>query len=93
MSATVVAWLALRILRWALWFTAALTFLYIHMYRASMVDTFDHLSIGTEVFIYFIGSAPIFVGFFEMMARERAGVPKPITFGRWSLQPAPAASK
>jgi hypothetical protein len=45
------------------------------------LDQFGHLTYRTEAFMFGLPLAAIFMGFIEMMMRERAGLPTP-TFSR-----------
>jgi hypothetical protein len=68
------AWYTLRILKWLLW-AAFLGYGFAFVLdRSSYLDPFGHLQLRVEVVMFGLPIAAIFVGFLEMMARERAGV-------------------
>jgi hypothetical protein len=64
-------------------------------HRPDHLNQFGHLLRGTEFWMFSLPVAAVFVGFFELMMREKAGLPRP-PFGRnWSGQksnPATAVS-
>jgi hypothetical protein len=74
-------WVFFRILRWALWLATIGYYLYFMAGKESHLDHFGHLLTTTEIVMFGLPLAAIFAGFFEMMMRERAGIPRP-TFSR-----------
>ncbi len=78
-------WLLLRILRWASWIAFLATCFYVSRYRADIVSSFGQLPLRVELLIFALGTAPVFIGFLEMMAREQAGLPKPSIGRDWSI--------
>jgi hypothetical protein len=74
-------WIIFRISRWALWLGTIAYYSFFMADRDSHLDQFGHLLITTEVWMFGLPLAAIFMGFFEMMMRERAGLPRP-TFSR-----------
>ncbi|HYY38804.1 MAG TPA: hypothetical protein VE801_13775 [Xanthobacteraceae bacterium] len=78
-------WLIFRILRWALWLASIGYYFYFWIGPERHLDQFGHLTYATEAFMFGLPLAAIFMGFLEMMMRERAGLPRP-TFG-WVTRP------
>ena len=72
----------LRVTRWASWLFYLLYCIYFLSDRKPHLDQFGHLILSTELALYGIPVFAIFVGFFEMMTRERAGFAKPM-LGQW----------
>jgi hypothetical protein len=69
-----IIWRWLRALRWALWIGFLAYSLEFVLNRASHMNSFGQLVFSTEVVMFGLPLAAVFVGFFEMMARETAGV-------------------
>jgi hypothetical protein len=78
----------LRATRWASWLFYLLYCIYFLSDRKPHLDQFGHLILSTELALYGIPVFAIFVGFLEMMTRERAGLAKP-TFGHLMPKKAP----
>jgi hypothetical protein len=77
-------WRMLRMVRLTLWLGVVAYFIHFWLYRDAHLTGFGHLLTTTELWMFGLPSAAIFVGFLELMARERAGLPRP-AFGRnWS---------
>ena len=74
-------WIIFRIARWALWFATVVYYCLFLADTDSHLDQFGHLTYRTEAFMFGLPLAAIFMGFIEMMMRERAGLPRP-TLGR-----------
>jgi hypothetical protein len=74
-------WWSLRISRWALWFASIAYYLYFWIDPDRHLDQFGHLTYTTEAFMFGLPLAAVFIGYFELMVRERAGIPRP-TFSR-----------
>ena len=74
-------WKALRILRLVLWLAAIGYYGWFMLTRADHLDSFGHLLRTTEFWMFMLPLAAIFVGFLELMMRERAQLPRP-AFGR-----------
>jgi len=86
MNATVRAWLFFRALRWVLWLGTVAYYGEFMMNRGDHLTPFGHLLTSTELWMFGLPLAAVFAGFFELMMRERAGLPRP-SFGRnWSAQ-------
>jgi hypothetical protein len=61
-------------LRWLLW-AAFLGYALLHWLNPSSYhDQFGHLLLSAEVVMYALPVAAVFVGFAEMMMREKAGI-------------------
>jgi hypothetical protein len=74
-------WVICRILRWALWLATVAYYCYFVSDRESHLDQFGHLLATSEALSFALPMAAVFMGCFELMMRERAGLPRP-TFGR-----------
>jgi hypothetical protein len=68
------AWYALRGLRWLLWVAFLGYALLYWLNPQGYHDQFGHLLLSAEVVMYALPVAAVFVGFLEMMMREKAGV-------------------
>jgi hypothetical protein len=68
------AWHALRGLRWLLWAAFLGYALLYWLNPSSYHDQFGHLLLSVEVVIFGLPVAAVFVGFAEMMMREKAGI-------------------
>jgi len=68
------AWHALRGLRWLLWAAFLGYALLYWLNPSSYHDHFGHLLLSTELVMYGLPVAAVFVGFVEMMMREKAGI-------------------
>jgi hypothetical protein len=78
--------LLFRCLRWLLWIWAAGYYLEFIIHRADHLNDFSNLLLSTEFWMFGLPVAGVFAGFFELMTRERAGLPRP-AFGRdWSAR-------
>jgi len=67
-------WHLLRLLRWLLW-AAFLGFcLMFWLDRPSYVNQFGHLLMWVEAVMFGLPVAAVFVGFMEMVMREKAGI-------------------
>ena len=77
MSAGRVTWQLLRASRWVLWLVFLGYCFYVHIFREGQYNQFGHLPISTELTIFGLANAAVFVGLLEMMMRERAGIPRP----------------
>jgi hypothetical protein len=60
--------------RWLLWIAILGYSLEFLLNRESHLDNFGHLLFSTELIMFGLPLAALFVGFFEMATRERAGV-------------------
>ena len=68
------AWHALRGLRWLLWAAFLGYALLYWLNPSSYHDQFGHLLLSVEVVLYALPVAAVFVGFMEMVTREKAGI-------------------
>ncbi len=78
------AWLTLRILRLGLWLATGAYYLHFFMYRQDHLTPFGHLLTTTELGMFGLPMAAVFAGFFELMIRERAGLPRPAPGRNWA---------
>ena len=81
MNAKIALWLVLRALRWLAWITLLAWSAYFYSNRAPHLNSFGHLLPHAEIMLFGVGTAAVFLGFLEMMFRERAGVVRP-SFGQ-----------
>jgi hypothetical protein len=77
MSAGRITWQLLRASRWVLWLAFLGYCFYVHIFREGQYNQFGHLPTSTELTIFGLANAAVFVGLLEMMMRERAGIPRP----------------
>src|SRR3954462_5084547 len=77
MSAGRVTWQLLRASRWVLWLVFLGYCFYVHIFREGQYNQFGHLPTSTELTIFGLANAAVFIGLLEMMMRERAGIPRP----------------
>ncbi|HKH02506.1 MAG TPA: hypothetical protein VKB08_17530 [Bradyrhizobium sp.] len=80
MGSAKVTWLALRVLRWIVTLVFVAYIIYISVYWRSLVNQFGHLPPAYELPIFFLFGGPFVIGLFELMMRERAGIPRPPYF-------------
>ena len=87
MNASISLWLFFRGLRWAAWiFFLGFSF-YFWLDRTPWLNSFGHLQTFTEMLMFGPAAVAVFMGFIELMMRDRAGLAQP-KFGQ--LIPAPA---
>ena len=67
-------WRTFRALRWLLWLAFFAYCLEFVINRESHINQFGHLVLTTETLMFGLLLAAVYIGFFEMMAREWAGV-------------------
>jgi hypothetical protein len=84
MSTAVAAWLFFRCLRWLLWIAAAAYYTEFFFNSSAHLDSFGHLLTTTEFWLFSLPLAAIFAGFFELMMRERTGLPRPAILRNWT---------
>jgi hypothetical protein len=77
MTAMMKTYVTFRALRWLTWIAYLIYCLAFLADRSSHLNQFGHLIITTELVLFGLPTAAIFLGFFEMMTRERAGLAKP----------------
>ena len=90
MNARIALWLLMRASRWLAWFSFFAVAYYIYAYRAQAVTGFGQLKPHVEMLIFGTGIAVVFLGFIEMLTRERAGLPRP-ALGEFVPKPKPAS--
>jgi len=81
MNLAVATWLFFRLLRWAAWIFFFGFAFYFNLNRAAHLNSFVHLLPMTEMMMFGSGIIAVFAGFFELMMREKAGIPRP-SFGQ-----------
>jgi hypothetical protein len=84
MSASVAAWLFFRCLRWLLWIAAAAYYIEFFVHRPDHLNSFGNILPATEFWLFALPLAAIFAGFFELMMRERTGLPRPAIGRNWT---------
>lgn len=77
MNNAVATWLLFRLLRWALWIFFFGYVLYVHANRAAIFTKLNQLPLHVELLLYGSATAAVFVGFLELMMREKAGLDRP----------------
>jgi len=78
------AWLAFRVLRWGFWLATVLYYVVFTQNRADYLTPFGHLLTRTELWMFGLPLAAVFLGFMELMMRERAGLPPPVIGRDWT---------
>ena len=78
------AWVTFRILRLGLWVVTAAYYVRFFMNRGDFLTSFGHLQTATELWMFGLPLAAVFAGFLELMARERAGLPRPALGRNWA---------
>ena len=84
MSAPIATWLFFRCLRWLFWIAAAAYYIEFFVHHADHVNSFGQLLTTTEFWMFGLPIAAIFAGFFELMMRERTGLPRPALGRNWT---------
>ena len=77
------AWLLVRCLRWLFWVGAAAYFIEFAVHRGDHLTPFGHLLRSTEFWMFTLPIGAVFLGFLELMLRERTGVPRPALGRNW----------
>lgn len=77
MNSDVKLYLVMRGIRWLAWIAFFLYSLHYVVFTTQHIDHFGHLLPGTEAAMFAIPLLAIFAGFFELMARGRAGLRQP----------------
>jgi hypothetical protein len=85
MSTSVAGWLLFRCLRWLLWIVAAALYAEFFIHRDHHL-TSGHIVPTTELWMFALPLMAVFAGFFELMMRERAGLPRPALLRNWTAQ-------
>lgn len=84
MKAAATTWLVFRGLRWLLWLGTIGYYAEFLADRQEHLNPFGHLLPTTEFWMFGLPLAAVFMGFFELMMRERAGIPRPALGRNWS---------
>ena len=77
MTSAIFIWLMFRALRWLTWLVFLGWSIYFWIDRAPHLNSFGHLLRYNEAIWFGSGCAAVFMGFLELMARERAGLDRP----------------
>jgi hypothetical protein len=77
------AWVTFRLLRLGLWLAAVVYYFRFFLNRGDYLTPFGHLLTSTELWMFGLPLAALFAGFFELMMRERAGIPRPALGRNW----------
>jgi len=77
MNLSIWIWLFFRLLHWAVWILFLGFSFYFPLDRAPHLNSFGHLLPKTELFMFGPALVAIFAGFFEVMMREKTGLPRP----------------
>ena len=67
-------WQLLRYTRWLLWLAFLGLSLEFYMHRQEHLDAFSRLRLTTEAWMFGLPLAAVFVGFLELIVREKAGI-------------------
>jgi hypothetical protein len=78
------AWQILRGLRWALWLATLAYYADFFMDRTDHLTPFGHLKTSTELWMFGLPMVAVFTGFFELLVRERVGLPRPAVGRNWA---------
>src|SRR5690349_2427895 len=89
MTHEIATWLLFRALRWLTWIVFFGYSLYYLWDPKPHLDSFGQLYHSTEAVMYGAGTAAVFIGFLELMFRERAGRARPKFL---ELMPPPAGA-
>jgi len=84
MSVPVAAWLFFRCLRWLLCIAAAAYYIEYYVHSSDYQNSFGHILPTTELWMFALPLAAIFSGFFELMMREKTGLPRPAIGRNWT---------
>ena len=71
------AYLFFRYARWLLWIAALAYSIEYLVNTRSHTDSFNHLLRTTEFWMFTLPNLAMFAGFFELMMRDKAGLPRP----------------
>jgi hypothetical protein len=74
MSQAVSLWLAFRVLRWLAWIVFLGWSVYYGMDRTPHLNSFGQLYIYASMMWFVSGTLGVFLGCFELMMRDRAGL-------------------
>ncbi|HZP69642.1 MAG TPA: hypothetical protein VFB29_06815 [Pseudolabrys sp.] len=78
------AYLLFRYCRWLLWLAGLVYSADYLLHTSSHMDAFNHLLRTTEFWMFALPNAAVFAGFFELMMRNKAGLPRP-KYGQFGL--------
>lgn len=81
MNQAIAVWLVFRALRWLAWIVFFGFSTYYLYDPAPHHDSFGQLRHSAEALMFGVGTAAVFLGFLELMFRERAGLVRP-SFGQ-----------
>jgi hypothetical protein len=56
------------------------------VHRSDYLNSFGHILPATEFLMFALPVAAIFAGFFELMMREKTGLPRPAMGRNWTAQ-------
>ena len=71
------AYLFFRYARWLLWFAALGYSIEYLLHPRGHTDSSNHLLLTTEFWMFSLPNLAMFAGFFELMMRNKAGLPRP----------------
>jgi hypothetical protein len=77
-------WIVLRVLRWLMWLGALAYYVEFLLNRRSHLGQFGSLMLTTELWMFALPLAAMFAGFFELAAREKAGLSRPAFLSNWA---------
>ena len=79
-----IVWLLFRLARLGLWLWAIVYYTLFALNRPDYLTPFGHLQTTTEMWMFGLPLAAVFMGFMELMMRERAGLPRPALGRDWT---------
>lgn len=77
MNSKIAAWRFCRAMRWLAWIVFFGWSAYFAWDKAPHLNSFGHPLLYTEAAFFGLGIAAIFIGFLELMMRDRAGIVRP----------------
>jgi hypothetical protein len=88
-NAAFVTWMLLRIARWISWASFLAYSFAITLDRQSYLNSYGNPLPSTEAWLFGSAVAAVAAGLFELMMRERAGIPRPDYFHLMPPSPPP----
>lgn len=74
-------WMTARLARWGLWLGFLAYALYLYLNRANILTKLNQLPLHVELLMNGLALGAIFMGFVELLVRERSGLSRPPYFG------------
>jgi hypothetical protein len=83
MSVPAFLWMFFRCLRWLMLIGAVVYNVEFMLHRDDHMNAFGQLLHTTEFWMFALPMGGLILGFFELMMRERAGLPRPAAGREW----------